>query len=645
MSIRIWLEGAARDLEASSLIGEGGEAEIYKLDDRNVVKVFKQPSHPQFQGDNAQAEALRTSAKLRLQDKNEKLKAFPSLPPPAVSPTSLAFDSEDQQKRMIAGFCMPLIKDARPLRSYSDRAFKETSGIDNQQIVDLFIELHLALQDLHKNDVVIGDFNPLNILVANKRIHLIDADSWQFENFMCSTFCSSYVDPLICKPDSSCPEMTGTHTKLTDWYAFSVLFWECLLHVHPYGGVYKPSNASLRCGPAERPLRRISVLHPDVQYPKAALPFSNLPDPIIDFFCRLLVNDERREFPLNFLEQLKFKNDKAYLVPQFSSATPPHIAPTAQFAAPSVVAAGPLADPATETPAGRRVFQTSGVLLHVSQQKRKLRFVYFENGTFKRENGQTILTGQLDPNLRFAICGDQTIVSREENSFKLSDDAPPERLRADAYRAGQPVIDCNDSSIFWCESGEIWKKSGTANAISLGDVLTGQTQIRVGKELGFGFYNAGNYTRAFLFRLQDGVKTPVDAASITGNLLHFRCHFAKNFIWLLTCRKDAARIVNSCMLIDQSGRIVASQTADEGADYWLGSIDGICANDCSEEPFLYAVQDNHFSRIAPTRGTFTATNLATAAGVADTDRLLYSAEGIYSWTTQAIHLQPLGETL
>ena len=55
------------------------------------------------------------------------------------------------------------------------------------------------------------------------------------------------------------------------------MLMQCLLFVGPYGGVYRPKDPAHRVREA-RPVHRMTIFHPEVQYPKPAIPYGTLPE-------------------------------------------------------------------------------------------------------------------------------------------------------------------------------------------------------------------------------------------------------------------------------------------------------------------------------------------------------------------------------
>ncbi|NET10604.1 MAG: hypothetical protein F6K16_39110, partial [Symploca sp. SIO2B6] len=276
-------------LTARNAIGKGGEADVFKLGKDKAIKVFKPPDHPDFAGMPDAQQAARD----RLDQHQHKLRQFPQgLPERVISPMALAMDQKGQR---ILGYTMPLLNDTEVLLRYGDRTFRQ--AIEAQTVVQIFLDLHQTITQLHRANVVIGDFNDLNVLVKGTSAYIIDADSFQFGAFTCPMFTARFVDPLLCDPTANQPILQQPHTPTSDWYAFAVMLMQCLLFVDPYGGIYKPKDKSQRIPQSARSLKRITVFHPEVRYPKPALPWDRLPDDLLHHFHQIFEQDWRGGFP------------------------------------------------------------------------------------------------------------------------------------------------------------------------------------------------------------------------------------------------------------------------------------------------------------------------------------------------------------
>jgi len=110
---------------------------------------------------------------------------------------------------------MPFLNGTEVLLSYTVRKYRELHKIDANAVVDILRNLHQIVTGIHQAGVVIGDFNDLNVLVANHReTYLVDADSMQFGQFPCRTFTVRFVDPLLCSPDKLVRQQPPTHPAI-----------------------------------------------------------------------------------------------------------------------------------------------------------------------------------------------------------------------------------------------------------------------------------------------------------------------------------------------------------------------------------------------------------------------------------------------
>jgi serine/threonine protein kinase len=450
----------------TDLIGEGGEAHVYKLDARTALKLFKTQSPT----------------------REAKLRSLPQFPPQVVAPISLHFDNSGS----IDGYTMPLVENAYHLKSLASREFRTKSGIDNQAVLRLFRRLHDAIAQLHATGIVIGDFNPLNVLIeTNGDVRLLDSDSMQFGGLLCETYTLRYADPRLFKSSVGPPQMVMPHNENSDWYAFALMLFESLFFVHPYGGVLKRSNVPLDM----RQFHRISVFHPDVTYPAAAVPLADIPKPVREYYIEVLTKDWRGAFPLSLL-------------------SPP---------------------PAVPAPINR--LKTSGVILCTQIQHGKLASVFHEDGKFMREDRTLIMSGDLDPNLRFVIDGRATIVSKLGQTFRIQPNGEIETLSVERYREQEPVIQSSGDYLYWVNGGELYCKSRDGKTSHIDGVIARQTRIWAGTTFGVGLSHAGSIVRAFVFEGPAPRRT-VELPLVPGYIKEAECTFTPANIAQLSIKSE-----------------------------------------------------------------------------------------------------------
>src|SRR3989338_10393648 len=232
--MNVFLRDKKITLNPSSSIGKGGEADVFNIGGGLAVKIFKQKNHPDISGNIPEQEA----AVRRIEEHQQKLPSLlnktKALPQNIVVPIDLAVNTS----KHVVGYSMKLVENCEVLLRYSHRSFRD-AGISNEDVIKIFIDLHKTVSLLHQSNFVIGDFNNLNILVVGTKVYVIDADSFQFDSYLCRVFTEKFVDPLLCDPLKRRPVLVKPHNLFSDWYAYTVMLMECLLFVDPYGEIYK----------------------------------------------------------------------------------------------------------------------------------------------------------------------------------------------------------------------------------------------------------------------------------------------------------------------------------------------------------------------------------------------------------------------
>jgi len=494
-------------LDPTKIIGSGGEADIYQITSRTALKLFKTPSHIDFQGSLLD----QKSARERIAEHQNKLKQLPAVSSRyVITPKHLSYD----KKGVINGYTMDMVNNAEVLLRYGTRNFRD-GFVSDQEIIQIFRNLFSLVSSVHKAGVTIGDFNDLNVLVKGTDPYLIDFDSAQFGKYYCKVFTSKFVDPLLCNPKVKSPALIKPHNNLSDWYAYLVMFMQSLLFVGPYGGVYKPKNRSNKIPPDMRPLKRVNVFHKDVIYPKPARSLDYLPDRFLSYLEEVFTDDKREEFPIVFMDKFQFDTDGNLL-----STLKDNVNPMRQK------------EIITGSIAAQKVFSTSGRIIYATVQSGKLLYVYHSNGSYYRENGDVIMDGELDYKIRFRIQGSKTVVAKGSKAF-IFGTSKPETIHVDNYGT-LPLIDGNGSSLFFIQNGNINKSGslGTSYAETVGQTLSNQTLFWVGDDLGFGFYRAGELSRFFSFRTNvRGVNDNIKIPNLKGQIIDTTCVFSKENTW------------------------------------------------------------------------------------------------------------------
>jgi serine/threonine protein kinase len=560
--MKIFIKGNPVTVDVRKSLGKGMEADVYRLGDL-AVKIFKGPNHPDLLTDFD-----RDAARNKIEEHQRKLNKFPrNLPAHVVSPIDLVEDSSGK----IVGYTMNMVDNPRQARVFGQ--VSERTGIDPNQIVGFFTDLHFTVKGLHTARVVIGDFNDLNILVCNKEAYIIDADSFQFGEFPCRMYTEEFVDPRLCNQNGKTAVLSMTHDPDSDWYSYAVMLFKLLLCVGPFGGVYKPSSKKDLILHTQRSLRGISVFNPEVVYPKKAIHYKVLPDDILDFFQKTFEQRQRIEFPVAKLLNLQWK--KCDVCGNLHAR---QYCPDCKIEAPisSVKERIEVSGKIKST----MVFRTFGDILYSTIQNGQLKWVYSENGKLFRENRISIANGSPNPGMRFRIHEDNTAIGQGNTIVVLKNGSAPVQLFADQFQDKFAMFDASAAGIFLCQNGSLLRcnKMGLEyESDRIGQVLEGQTLFWVGDIFGFGFYRAGEVCVSFVFDAKSKViNDSVVIPRFGGQLIGVRCVFSANRAAIFFAFKDGPKVTNRCVLIKSSGDVIGIAEASEGDGSWLSGIRGKC---------------------------------------------------------------------
>lgn len=297
----------SKSIKLGKHFAEGGEARIYKVDDKTAAKVYKLPLDSELADDDLAISAAR----IRLVVAQKKLPLLPrDLPDSIAAPIALI---RDKASGFIIGYTMPMIKTKTSLADL--RA--NISDITDRQILNLFLQIRDAILSVHGRGVVLGDFNDKNVLIDNKDIpHIIDIDSAQFAPFRTKVFTAEFVDPILCERSQGMDvlELVKPHTQESDWYAWWVMLFQAIFGIHPYGGVYKPKDKAKKIPSGLRglPGYRISVYDDEVIRPKNLRPLDSVPKALDKFFQMVFRDGLRPTPPDSLFAGIQFTDDGAF---------------------------------------------------------------------------------------------------------------------------------------------------------------------------------------------------------------------------------------------------------------------------------------------------------------------------------------------
>lgn len=604
-----------KEVQLLKEIGAGQEAIVYDIGGGFVAKIYRKANDPFYT--NNPVEQLAAKQKIAVMSK--KLQAFPTnLPQNVITAQALVTDKKGQ----FLGYVMRFVQGAESLLTYGDIQYRENNSISNTEIQQIFINLHSTLKSLHHKGIVIGDMNDLNILVKNKETLLIDTDSFQFGGFMSTMYTEKFVDPLLCgeivNSTMSRWTMIQPHTKLGDWYSFTGLLFKTLLFVDPYGGIHKPKDSRKKLKPLQRIKNRVTVFDDEVVYPKHATPYTVLPKQLLEYFKEVFISDKRSEFPLHLLNSLQWKHCSQCGIEHATLQCPMC---NLNKIIPIVV---------SNSVKAQEIFKTTGTILQAVLQSGKLYILYYENGAYRRETGEILLTSTLERNLHFSIQQNASYIANSNCLIKVKSEKAEHSLALDTVGT-KPLFATNSEKLFWMENGILKGENPLGldySPILIGQGIANQTLFWVGEHLGFGMYKAGSLLQGFTFNPNSrGINDQINLPSILGEIIDAKAYISDEMIWLCLAVKDKAKYLNHLVIISKKGEILLHCDTSQDEYPWLEEIKGKCANG----KYLFIPTNDGITRVGLDISGAVETKVFsdTAPYVNQRTQLLVSPKGIY----------------
>jgi len=251
------------DLDTSKEIARGGEGMI--IDNGiEVVKLY--------------LPGIKTITEIKFNDLAElKSNIF-------VKPEKLVYDS----KGKILGFTMNKVpSDHYPILSLFNKTFCIRENISDKVKLNIAEKLIDAMKFAHSKNIIIGDYNPYNILVNESgSVYLIDVDSYETPNCKHSGLLFDEIRDYL---------YSGTVSIKADYFSIGLIIFNLLTYIHPFKGVNKKVLSI-----AERMIKKLTVMNDkDVIIPKCYQPITNIA--LFDQFMELFVKGNRFIIQLNIL--------------------------------------------------------------------------------------------------------------------------------------------------------------------------------------------------------------------------------------------------------------------------------------------------------------------------------------------------------
>lgn len=276
---------------------DGAEANIYPTsDDRYVEKIYNKYTKGKGRSPSRVLTVdldRKTKILSKLMDKASTVNFYHEEEGFAVFVPE--YVSIDKDTETVCGYWMrKLPENSRPFIDLTDASVIAKNGYTDKFILKLLTNFGKALEFLHANNMYIGDVSGTNVFFdENGIVYIIDVDSNGVDELKSVMYTPVFADPLAFNKDN-----TLNTSPLTDWYAYAIISFMCLLRAHPFKGVYftydESSNKRLM-STEDRMKYKISLLNPehDVKAPSVMRPLTSITPQLYSAFLRIFESDER----------------------------------------------------------------------------------------------------------------------------------------------------------------------------------------------------------------------------------------------------------------------------------------------------------------------------------------------------------------
>lgn len=524
------LQGKHVRVTDRDLLGQGGEADVYRLGDL-ALKIFRTPD----------------AAKLA------KVRAFPrDLPPAVIAP----LDVVQSPKGLDVGYAMPVVEGAFEIRRLADRTFRVGArAVDGNATLRVLSALGGVVDALHTRGVVVGDLNEGNVLVdvgaapglagpaKPERALLIDADSLHLPGHPCTVAHERFLDPRLYGRD-----LAAGFDFDSDRYALAVLLFQSLLFVHPYGGVH-PAHPTLM----RRAEARCSALGAGVKLPRTAASPEVLPDALRDWLARVFERGERLHLAEARLDRVRFTRCGCGLEHARAQCPSCTVQVAVRFGAipavPAIIRRGRCVV--------RRVLDARGAILAFAAQRGPA-WVVEEEGGLRREDGSPVGARAVPALGRVAIGGRTTWIAAGEVAVGWRDGAEIAKLACTAGPLGA-AFDANERAAFRVHGDHVVDDGGRRLAACPG----GLSWLRVGAHLGLVVYRVGRAARAVVFRAgafaDVGGRDVALPTSVFGDakVVALDATFDEHHVLLAVELERAGKVERATLLLDERANLLA----------------------------------------------------------------------------------------
>lgn len=189
------------------------------------------------------------------------------------------------------GYTMKYIPSSIVLCQLFTKAFKERNKIEPKTVLALIRQMQATLNFIHSCNILVVDCNEFNFLISSSfdEAYFIDVNSYQTPSFPATVIMDSIRDRHATR-----------FSKLSDWFSFGIISFNTFIGIHPFKGKHTKYKTL-----DERMQYNVSVLNPEVSYPKGACyDFSIIPQVYLKWYEALFEKGIRIPPPENLIEQI-----------------------------------------------------------------------------------------------------------------------------------------------------------------------------------------------------------------------------------------------------------------------------------------------------------------------------------------------------
>jgi hypothetical protein len=561
---QIVYQGQTIDISAIKVLGSGGEANIIKHG--NIAfKIYHDPTPERA---------------TKLQDFLKKKFVLPSN---VLAPLDVV-----TARSKVVGFAMNLAEPGcKDFINLFDKDFRAKQQINSNNIATLFLDTLLTKEEIHRQNLVIGDFNDLNELFtrAFKSVFL-DFDSIQFDNYPCIVGTDTYIDPSLYGVDLT---KKPCFTRKTDDYSFAVMLFRAFLLVHPYGGTHNKYGSIF-----SRAENKIWAFDKGVIYPKIGRKPDILPDELLQYFSGIFCKGDRSPLSLQLMQSLQNSFVECKSCGVYFSHTRQKC-PQCQVVAPvqainlsNIIAKKQIG---TEKCEAETLFHTNGVILFAKVIDNNEVVVVDFDGTNTNchiiTNGLThsvILYMGLNKDFEFSYFKPYCLVIADNEDLMIinvkDNKIKPITKTSTTLFSGKTVFACSKEKLYrltntMIMAGYVVESSQQFLDQNVTAAMQDQTSVYVGQnDFGLGFYRIFNDYKYFTFSSKGRFEIESGIDNLPGQLIDMDVRVSVNTLLLLRKNLHQGRTYSHWHIINDQGQILENKSEESISSDLLRTIHG-----------------------------------------------------------------------